>query len=306
MLWYLLTLISLIALAPLVLGTIKALKMWQLGKRPLKPWQSYYDLSKLLRKEVVLSEEASLITRWGPLLVLAPIVVALMMVPPAVQGAFYMDMVDAFTLTGLVAFSTFFIMILGLDQASGFGGLGASREAFISALVEPAMILTMFSISLMAGHLDLGQAAVQLALRFPEQHLASFVFAGLSFFILLIAENGRIPVDNPETHLELTMVHEAMILDLSGWQLALIEAAASLKFVLFASLFATLFLPWGLDLPPLLALMALWGKILLVAVVVAFIEVNTAKLRLFKVPNLLAVAVLLGFLSLISFYMLGA
>ena len=302
---YFFTLLSVLLLAPLLTGSIKSLKMWLLFRRPVSPLQPYTDFSKLIQKEVVLSHEASWLTVWGPYLVLTPIVAAILLLPPVNQNAFFLDWTDAFTLTGLLALSTFFLMLIGLDQASGFGGLGASREAFIAALVEPAMILTMFSVSLLAGHLDLGLAAQTLDAHFPKAHAASFLFAALAFFILLLAENGRIPVDNPETHLELTMVHEAMILDLSGWQLALIESAASLKFAFFAAIFATLFLPFGGQLPWFLALVLFWVKLFLVALAVALVEVNTAKLRLFKVPNLLAVAILLSFFSLILFYLGG-
>jgi formate hydrogenlyase subunit 4 len=223
-----------------------------------------------------------------------------------VQGAFYVSFVDAFTITGLIALSTFFLMLLGLDSASAFGGMGSSREAFISAMVEPAMVLTVFSVSMMAGDMGVGQAGVNLALHFPKAHMASFLFAGISFFILLLAENGRIPVDNPETHLELTMVHEAMILDLTGVYLAIIEAAASVKFVIFASLFASLFLPFGLQYTLPVAIIFFVVKLFLIALSVALIEVNTAKLRLFKVPNLLGIAIVFAFLSLITFYVLGA
>jgi formate hydrogenlyase subunit 4 len=303
---YLLTILLLLLIAPLLLGTIKALKMWLLFKRPLSPLQGYRDAAKLLRKETVLSEEASVVTRIGPFLVLAPLLIVLFFLPPAARGAWYVSFVDAFTLTGLMALSTFFLMLLGLDGASSFGGIGASREAFIAALAEPAMVLTIFAVSMMAGDLGVGQAGANLARSFPTNHMASFLFAGISFFLLLLAENGRIPVDNPETHLELTMVHEAMILELGGVPLALVETAAAVKFVIFASLFASLFLPSGADLAWPLALALFVGKLFLVALVVALVEVHTAKLRLFKVPNLLGIAIVFAFLSLITFYVLGA
>ncbi len=306
MILYLLTIAFLIAIAPLLLTFIKALKMRLLFKRPLPLLQGYRDFSKLLKKETIISEEASAITRVAPFLVLSPLLVVLFFLPPAAQGAFYVSFVDAFTITGLLALSTFFLMLPGLDAGSSFGGMGSSREAFIAALVEPAMVLTVFSVSMMAGDLGVGQAGVNLATSFPKEHMASFLFAAISFFILLVAENGRVPVDNPETHLELTMVHEAMILDLTGVYLALIESAASVKFVIFASLFASLFLPFGLTLAWPLALLVFVGKLFLIAIAVALIEVNSAKLQLFKVPNLLGIAIVFAFLSLITFYVLGA
>jgi Ni,Fe-hydrogenase III small subunit len=195
--------------------------MWLLYKRPVSLLQGYRDFSKLLCKETIASREASVMTRVAPFLVLAPLLIVLFYLPPAVKGGYCVSFVDAFTITGLLALSTFFLMLLGLDGASSFGGMGSSREAFISALVEPAMVLTIFSVSMMAGDLGVGQAGVNLAQHFPQEHMASCLFAAISFFILLIAENGRIPVDNPETHLELTMVHEAMILDITGVYLAI-------------------------------------------------------------------------------------
>jgi formate hydrogenlyase subunit 4 len=168
------------------------------------------------------------------------------------------------------------------------------------------MVLTIFSVSLMAGDLGVGQAGVNLARHFPEEHMASYLFSGISFFILLLAENGRIPVDNPETHLELTMVHEAMILDLTGVYLAIIEIASSIKFVIFASLFASLFMPFGVELIAPLAFVVFVAKLFFIATLVALLEVNTAKLRLFKIPNLLGLSIVFAFLSLITFYVLGA
>jgi len=306
MIYYFATIILLVLLAPILLSYIKALKMLLLFKRPISLLQGYRNFAKLLHKETIISKEASAMTHWAPFLVLSPLIVILFFLPPVMQGAYYVSFVDAFTITGLVSLSTFFLMLLGLDCASAFGGMGSSREAFISALVEPAMVLTVFSVSLMAGDLGVGQAGVNLAKHFPQEHMASFLFAGISFFILLIAENGRIPIDNPETHLELTMVHEAMILDITGVYLAIIETASSIKFVIFASLFASLFLPFGYTLPVVPAFLVFVLKLFLVATVVALIEVNMAKLRLFKVPNLLGISIVFAFLSLITFYVLGA
>lgn len=306
MILYITTIAILLLLAPILLSFIKSLKMQLLFKRPASLLQGYRNFSKLLQKETVVSKEASSVTKYAPFLVLSPLLVTLFFLPPVVQGAYYVSFVDAFTITGLISLSTFFLMLLGLDSASAFGGLGSSREAFISALVEPAMVLTVFSVSMMAGDLGVGQAGVNLSEHFPKEHMASFLFAGISFFILLIAENGRIPVDNPETHLELTMVHEAMILDIGGVYLAIIEAAASVKFVIFASLFASLFLPFGMAYAAPVALLIFIAKLFGVAITIALIEVNSAKLRLFKVPNLLGISIVFAFLSLITFYVLGA
>ncbi len=306
MIYYLFTLLFLLLSAPIFLDIIKAVKMFLLYKRPVSIFQGYRNFSKLVRKETVISEETSDITRIAPFLVLSPLILALFFLPPIFDKAFYISFVDAFTMTGLLALSTFFLMLLGLDSGSSFGGMGSSREAFISALVEPAMILTIFSVSLMANDLGLANAAVNLNNHFPVKHAASFLFAAISFFILLIAENGRIPVDNPETHLELTMVHEAMILDISGFYQALIETAASIKYMIFATLFATLFMPFGLGFGVVGSFLVFVLKLLGITITIALIEINTAKLRLFKVPNLLGIAIVFSFLSLITYYVLGA
>ena len=305
MIYYIGTILLLLLLAPLLLSFITSLKMILLYKRPSSIFQGYRNFSKLLKKETIISKETSVMTTYAPFLVLSPLLVTMFFLPPVVKGAYYVSFVDAFTITGLISLSTFFLMLLGLDSASAFGGMGSSREAFISALVEPAMVLTIFSVSMMAGNLGIGQAGVNLAEHFPQEHMASFLFAGISFFILLIAENGRIPVDNPQTHLELTMVHEAMILDITGVYLAIIEMASSIKFIIFASLFVSLFIPFGMELSPILAIVVFVLKLFGVAFCVAILEVNTAKLRLFKIPNLLGIALVFAFLSLSTYYILG-
>ena len=303
---YILTTLLIFFISPFLVGLIKSFKMYMLFKKPLSPFQPYIDFAKLIKKEVIYSKEASIISRIAPFLILAPIIVVIFLLPPIFHGSFYISFMDAFTITGLLSLSTFFLMLLGLDSASSFGGIGSSREAFISALVEPAIILTIFAVSLMAKSIGLGSAALNLTNHFPITHAASFILAGISFFILLIAENGRIPVDNPETHLELTMVHEAMILDTTGANLALIEMASALKFGIFATLFATLFIPFGANLCWCLAVVVFILKLILISLIVGWIEINTAKLRLFKVPNLLGIAIIFGFLSLTTFYILGA
>lgn len=303
---YFMSIAFLIFLAPLLSSSILAFKMVLLFKKPISIWQGYKNLTKLMQKETIISAETSQITKIAPFLVLSPLLVVMFFLPPMISDAYFVGFVDAFTITGLLSLSTFFLMLLGLDSASSFGGMGSSREAFISALVEPAMVLTIFSVSMMAGDLGVASASLKLSLHFPMQHAASFVFAGISFFILLIAENGRIPVDNPQTHLELTMIHEAMILDISGVYLALIELASSIKFMIFASLFVSLFVPFGLEFSAPFAILIFIIKLFGVSLIVAFLEVNTAKLRLFKVPNLLGIAIVFSFLSLITFYVLGA
>ena len=305
MIQYILSVTLLFLISPFLLGLIKSIKMYMLFKKPLSPFQPYIDYMKLLKKEVIYAKEGSFISRITPFLILAPIIVVMFLLPPIFKGSFYISFMDAFTITGLLSLSTFFLMLLGLDDASSFGGIGASREAFISALVEPGMILSIFAISLMAGSIGLSKAVLNLTNHFPTTHAASFILAAISFFILLIAENGRIPVDNPETHLELTMVHEAMILESTGPNLALIEFASALKFGIFASLFVSLFLPFGANLCWCLAVLVYILKLIFVCILVALVELNTAKLRVFKIPNLLGISIIFAFLSLVTFYILG-
>jgi len=302
---YLLTVMIIFLIAPFLLGLTKSIKMFLLFKKPLSPFQPYVDFMKLINKELVYAKESSIISRIAVFMILAPIVVVVFLMPPVFSKSFYVSFIDAFTITGLLSLSTFFLMLLGLDSASAFGGIGSSREAFISALVEPAMILTIFSISLIGKSIGISSAVLNLNSHFDINHAASFILAAISFFIILIAENGRIPVDNPETHLELTMVHEAMILESTGADLALIETASALKFAVFATLFVSLFLPFGVNLCWCLAVLVFIAKLVFVSLIVALIEVNTAKLRLFKVPNLLGIAIIFGFLSLFIYYVVG-
>ncbi len=305
MIYFFIQVVTIFLIAPFLVGFIKSLKMFLLYKKPISPFQPYFDFYKLLSKEIIYSGESSVISKISPILILSPLILVIFLLPPLYDKSFFISFMDAFTITGLISLSTFFLMLLGLDSASAFGGLGSSREAFISALVEPAMILTIFSVSLMAKSIGIGSAAINLSTSFPLTHAASFTLAAISFFILLLAENGRIPIDNPETHLELTMVHEAMILDVSGADLGFIELASSLKFAIFVTLFVTLFVPFGADLSFGFAFIVFLVKVFFVSIIVALIEISTAKLRLFKVPNLLGISIIFGFLSLITFYILG-
>jgi len=301
---YILTIMLITLISPFLVGIIKSFKMFMLFKKPISPFQPYMDFAKLIHKEVIYSKESSIVSKIAPFMILAPIIVVIFLLPPIFDKSFYISFMDAFTITGLLSLSTFFLMLLGLDSASSFGGIGSSREAFISSLVEPAMVLSLFSISLIAQNIGVGGAVMSLNEHFPIKYSSAFILAGISFFILLIAENGRIPVDNPETHLELTMVHEAMILDTTGPNLALIEIAGALKFGIFAYLFADIFLPFGLNFCWCLAILVFILKLILISIVVGWIEINTAKLRLFKVPNLLGIAMVFGFLSLFIFYII--
>ena len=186
---YILSTLLIFLISPLLLGLIKSFKMFMLFKKPLSPFQPYIDFVKLIKKEIIYSKEASIISRIAPFMILSPIVVVVFLLPPIFYGSFYISFMDAFTITGLLSLSTFFLMLLGLDSASSFGGIGSSREAFISALVEPTIILTIFAVSLMGGSVSFSKAALNLTNHFPINHAASFILAAISFFVILIAEN---------------------------------------------------------------------------------------------------------------------
>lgn len=296
--------------APLLVGLIRLVKARLQGRRGASPLQPYRDLRKLLAKDAVLSETTSWIFRFTPY-VLAAAMLAVATVAPLVTTR------SALAATGnivlvmyLLLLGTFFLALAGLDAGSAFGGMGASREVVVAALAEPTVVLAIFSLALHAGTTNLGGIverlrAEQLLLLSPG-HLLAFV----AFFVVMLAETGRLPVDNPATHLELTMIHEAMVLEYSGRYLALVEWASGMKLCLFLALLANLFAPWGVPAEPTPAAVALGAGALAVKLVVlgltlAVLETAVAKLRLFRVPELLAGSFVLAFLAVASFFFVG-
>jgi formate hydrogenlyase subunit 4 len=295
--------------APLLVGLIRWLKARLQGRRGASPLQPYRDLRKLLVKEAVVAETTSWIFRVTPYLLAAIMLVIAAGIPLLVTR-------PAFGLAGnivlvmyLLLLGTFFLALAGLDAGSAFGGMGASREVMVAALAEPTVILAIFALSLHAGTTNLGAIVERLGrerlLALDPGHLLAFG----AFFVVMIAETGRLPVDNPATHLELTMIHEAMVLEYSGRYLALVEWAAGMKLFLFLALLANLFVPWGVpatDATPGLVVgaAALAVKLVVLAAVVAGVESAVAKLRLFRVPELLSGSFVLALLSVASFFFL--
>jgi formate hydrogenlyase subunit 4 len=225
-----------------------------------------------------------------------------MLVPAVFAGAALERAGGILAFVGLLALGRFALATAALDTGSPFGGMGSSREMTVSALAEPALMLALFTVALWGGSLNLGVLARTTILRGPSAH-PSDLLAAAALFIVLVAEAGRVPVDNPATHLELTMIHEAMVLEYSGVDLALVEWASAVKELIFMTLLANLFLPIGLAAsvgtrPIAIALVAFAGKIFLLAVAVTVVESTNAKLRLFRVPELLASSLGLGFLAL--------
>jgi formate hydrogenlyase subunit 4 len=297
-------LVLVLFLSPLITGFMRTLKARLQTRRGPGVLQPYRDLHKLLRKGMVIPDTASWIFSATPHVLFVTTLLAALLIPAISAQAPLSMFGGVLAVVYLLALGRFFLALGGLDAGSSFGGLGSSREMTISAIAEPALMLAVFSVAIGAGSTNLSvvaQAALGQSWRFlaPAQMLA---FAAL--FIVLIAETGRIPVDNPATHLELTMIHEAMILEYSGPYLALIEWSAAMKQWVLMTLLVNVFFPFGLSAgwSPAGALRSLaWFsvKLLLLAAAVALVETANAKMRLFRVPELLAVAFVLSAMALI-------
>lgn len=298
----------LLALAPLITGCIRNWKARLQNRRGARIWQPYLDLAKFLRKDMVISEHASWIFRAMPYVLFISTLLAGLMMPVVSTAAPLSLFGGVLAFVGLLALGRFFLALGGLDPGSAFGGMGSSREMTIAALAEPALMLAIFTVAITAGSTNLSQ--MLLAAQGPTWKLfnPAHVLAFAALFIVLLAETGRIPVDNPATHLELTMIHEAMLLEYSGRYLALIEWSASLKQLILLALLANIFFPIGIA--PELSLRAfglplLWfgGKMLVLAGAVVLVETTNAKLRLFRVPDLLSAAFILAALALLSTFL---
>jgi formate hydrogenlyase subunit 4 len=289
-----------LAVAPLLRGLIKKMKAAAQTRQGPPLLQGYYDLAKLLRKEIVRSETASWVYVAGPRLYFGAALAATALVPVLVARAPLEGAGGILGFVGILALGRFALAAAALDTGSPFGGMGSSREMTIAALAEPALMLGLFTAALAAGSLELG-AIVRSGLDLIFRPSDVFALAGL--FVVLIAETGRIPVDNPATHLELTMIHEAMVLEYSGPDLALVEWASALKELLYITVLIALFAPLGIATTmtpgPILIALAAWAvKIFAFAVAITLVESTNAKLRLFRVPELVAVSLGLGFLAL--------
>jgi formate hydrogenlyase subunit 4 len=294
--------LALLVFAPLLRGAIKKMKAaLQMRKGP-PLLQGYYDLFKLLGKEQVRSETASWVYAVGPRMYLTTAFAAAMLVPVVVPMAILENAGGVLMLVGLLALGRFALAAAALDTGSPFGGMGSSREMTIAALAEPALMLGLFTSALVAGSLNFG-ALVRTGIDQPVPLHPSDILALAGLFVILIAETGRIPVDNPATHLELTMIHEAMVLEYAGPDLALVEWASALKELLYVTLLIDLFMPAGIaettSAAALAVAVAAWaGKVLLFAMAVTTVESVNAKLRLFRVPELVAGSLGLAFLAL--------
>lgn len=297
-----------VALAPLFASWVKRIKCYLQNRQPPVLLQPYRDLRRLFAKKVILAANASIIFRIAPYIVLGTTIMAAGVVPFLIVQIPLAAMADAIVLVGTFALGRFFLALAGLDIGTSFGGMGSSREMTISALAEPVLLVVVFTLSMLASSSNLSTIVTYIL----DQGLVfrpSLLFALLALILVGIAETGRYPVDNPDTHLELTMIHEAMLLEYTGRHLALMELAAQLKFTIYAVLIVNLFFPWGISLslaPGALALAAfvLLVKLALLGVILAISETAMAKMRLFLVPTFLAVAFTLSLLGILSFIML--
>jgi formate hydrogenlyase subunit 4 len=290
-----------LALAPLLLGFTRKVKARLLRRQGPPLLQPYRDLVRLTRKEVVLAENASWLFRSAPYMIFAATWVAAALVPTFATGLHFSWTADLIAIAALLGSARVFLALVGLDVGTSFGGIGSSREMMFASLAEPAMIMIVFVVALVAGSTQLSHIAI-----FMQDHASLRVSLGLALVALVIvalAENARIPVDNPATHLELTMVHEAMVLEYSGRHLAVIELAAALKLLLYVSLIACIFFPWGIasgDAGPVAYLVGAATYLLKLAaggfLLVAF-ETSIAKMRVFRVPEFLGAALMLGLLG---------
>ncbi len=291
-----------VLLAPLLTGLVRKLKARLTRRRGAPVTQPWRDILKLLQKEAVVADSASWLYRAAPYLIFAATWVAAALVPTFATHLQFSWTADLIAIVALLGSARFFLALAGMDVGTAFGGLGASREMMFATLAEPAMLLITFALALIAGSTQLSTIAAVMA--GPAVGLrVSLGMALVALIIVALAENGRIPVDNPATHLELTMVHEAMVLEYSGRHLAMIELAASLKLLLYLSLIACVFVPWGLAAPGqglaahLAGLLAYLGKIAVGAVALALFETAIAKMRVFRVPDFLGIALMLGLLG---------
>jgi len=301
----------LLLLAPLLTGFVRKAKARLLRRRGPSLVQPYRDLLRLLRKEVMLAENASWLFRSAPYLIFATTWVAAALVPTFALGLTFSWSADLIVIAGLLGSARFFLALAGLDVGTSFGGIGSSREMMIASLAEPALIMVVFTLALIAGSTQLSTIAGIMA----SPGVGLRVSLGLALFALLIiaiAENGRVPVDNPATHLELTMVHEAMVLEYSGRHLALIEAAQFLKLLLYISIIGCVFAPWGLaraDAQPAALAVGLGSylaKLAVAAFLLAFFESSVAKLRVFRVPVFLGAGLMLALLATLLMFVTQA
>jgi len=298
-------------LSPLLTGLVRKVKARLLRRQGPPLLQPYRDLLRLIRKDVVLAENASWLFRAIPYIVFAGTWVAASLVPTFASGLLFSWSADLIALVALLGSARFFLALAGLDVGTSFGGIGSSREVMIASLAEPAMLMIVFTLALVAGSTQLSAIAAHMVSGEVGLRV-SLGLALLGLIMVAIAENGRIPIDNPATHLELTMVHEAMVLEYSGRHLALIDLSSELKLLLYISVIGCLFMPWGIAPPqggaPEIAIGvgSYVAKLALGGFLLAVFETSIAKMRVFRVPAFLGAALMLGLLGTLLLFVSGS
>ena len=296
-----------LALAPLLTGLVRKVKARLQRRRGPPLIQPYRDLRRLLGKEVVLADNASWLFRVAPYIIFAVTWVAAALIPTFATGLLFSWSGDLIAIAALLGSARFVQALAALDIGTSFGGIGSSRDLMIASLAEPAMVMIVFSVALIAGSTQLSTIAEHLL----DAHVGlrvSLALALVALVIVALAENARIPVDNPATHLELTMVHEAMVLEYSGRHLAMIDLAAFLKLLLYVSMIGCIFVPFGMvhaSARPLAYLIggAAWlAKLAVAGVLLGIFEMSIAKMRVFRVPNFLGAALMLGLLGVLLLF----
>ena len=298
--------VLMLAAAPLLVGVLRRIKARLLGRAGPPVLQPFLDLARLLRKQPVLAHNASFLFRAAPAVGFAAILAAACLVPSFSLGMTLAPASDLLAIVGLLTLARVSLALAAMDVGTAFGGIGASREMMFSTFAEPAMMLVIFTLALLAGatNLDLIAGVLREGTLGLRVSLGMILIACLA---IALAENGRLPVDNPLTHLELTMVHEAMVLEYGGRDLALIELAAALKLLLWLTLISSIFFPFGLAIAvaPMqwpLGLLSWAGKISVLTFGLVLFETAVAKMRVFRVPEFLGIAILLGLLAAVFLF----
>jgi len=299
-----------LALAPLLSGWVNQCRAWLQNKSAPGLLQPFRLLHKLFNKDSVLAEHASPLFRASPYVVFGCMVLACAIIPSLSTTLLLAPAADAIALVGLFALARVFISLAAMDVGTAFGSLGARREMLVGFLAEPALLIVLFTTAMIASSTSLSAIVQTLSAGSPVIS-PSLVFAGVAFTMVSLAENARVPVDNPATHLELTMIHEALILEYSGRHLALLEWAASLKLFAYSCIGLALFFPWGINVSDsplglLLALPVLLGKLLIGGALLALLETISAKMRIFRVPEFLGTAFMIAVLAMLVHMLLGS
>ena len=307
----LLEVLAAIMLAPLLLGWVNQCRAWLQNRSAPSLLLPYRNIRKLFHKDAVLAEHASPLFRAAPYVVFGAMVAAASIIPSMGTGLPFTSAADAIALVGLLAVARVFMSLAAMDIGTAFGTLGARREMMVGFLAEPALLMVIFVASLISATTALPLIAERLATQAPALY-PSLAFTAVAFTMVLLAENARIPVDNPATHLELTMIHEAMLLEYSARHLALMEWAAALKLFNYSCIGFALFVPWGVSTGEpgptalLLAVPVLGIKLLVAGAWLALLETVSAKLRVFRAPEFLATAFIFAVLGLLVHLLLGA